>query len=98
MKNVCKGLKNADAKSKAFVMFSLDEMPAEEVVAGIPGALNANNLTRHPTAFALRSRRRIAKTAARYGNSAAPDRLRRIFGKACLLPLPPYFAQGRFVV
>ena len=44
VEEVCKGWKDAEAKSKAFVMFSLDEKSAEEVVAEIPEALNANNL------------------------------------------------------
>ena len=34
----------AEAKARAFVMFELDELSAEEVVAAVPETLNPNNL------------------------------------------------------
>ena len=65
VKDVCKGWKNADAKSKAFVMFSLDEKPAEEVVAEVPEALNANNLYQ----IANRIRSALAEVARKPGSA-----------------------------
>jgi len=58
VKDVCKGWKNADSKSKAFVMFTLDEASAEKVVEAIPEVFNANNL------YQICARVRHALTAA----------------------------------
>ena len=40
----CRDWRNPVAKYKAFVMFTLDETPAEKVVEAIPEVFNANNL------------------------------------------------------
>lgn len=41
---VCGHWQDAEAKARAFVMFELDELSAEEVVAAVPETLNPNNL------------------------------------------------------
>ena len=41
---VCRHWQDAEAKARAFVMFELDEVSAEEVVAAVPEILNPNNL------------------------------------------------------
>ena len=65
VKDVCKGWKNGDVKSRAFVMFSLDEKSAEEVVAEIPEALNANNLYQ----ISNRIRSALAEEASKPGSA-----------------------------
>ena len=41
---VCRHWQDAEAKARAFVMFELDEVSAEDVVAAVPEMLNPNNL------------------------------------------------------
>ena len=67
VKDVCKGWKNADAKSKAFVMFTLDETPAEKVVEAIPEVFNANNLYQ----ICARVRHALTAAARRPGSTLA---------------------------
>ena len=63
----CRGLRNPVAKYKAFVMFTLDEAPAEKVVEAIPEVFNANNLYQ----ICARVRRALAAAARRPGSTLA---------------------------
>lgn len=63
----CRGLRNPVAKYKAFVMFTLDEAPAEKVVEAIPEVFNANNLYQ----ICARVRRTLAAAARRPGSTLA---------------------------
>ena len=63
----CRGWRNPVAKYRAFVMFTLDEMPAEKVVESIPEVFNANNLYQ----ICARVRRALAAAARRPGSTLA---------------------------
>ena len=64
---VCRDWHNPVAKFKAFVMFTLDETPAEKVVEAIPEVFNANNLYQ----ICARVRRALAAAARRPGSTLA---------------------------
>ncbi len=64
---VCRHWQDAEAKAKAFVMFELDELPAEEVVAAVPETLNPNNLYQ----ICSRVRLALAREARRPGSYMA---------------------------
>ena len=61
VRKVCRGWKDPDAKSNAFIKFKLDEMSAADVVREIPETLNPNNLYQ----LCDRIRRALAEEAAR---------------------------------
>ena len=63
----CRGWRNPVAKYRAFVMFTLDEAPAEKVVEAIPEVFNANNLYQ----ICARVRRALADAARRPGSTLA---------------------------
>ncbi len=64
---VCRDWRNPVAKYRAFVMFTLDEAPAEKVVEAIPEVFNANNLYQ----ICARVRRALAAAARRPGSTLA---------------------------
>lgn len=64
VEEVCGKWKDSEDKSKAFIMFKLDELSADEVVATVPKTLNRNNLYQ----ICDRVRRALAKEARRYGS------------------------------
>ena len=63
----CQGKCNSVAKYKAFVMFTLDETPAEKVVEAIPEVIDANNLYQ----ICYRVRRALTAAARRPGSALA---------------------------
>ena len=64
---VCKKRRDAEAKARAFIMYELDEMSADEVVAAVPEVLNPNNFY----GLCKKIREALAKEAKKPGSMMA---------------------------